>query len=119
MAKTRKELEDASSEINRDKKGNIVGQVLTQKGNNGAGNEVFVGASQSVQKGFSNNELRAYLQDALGDGFNVEAPNFKAGSGATAIATKKEIKYSEKTGEEGYFLDKNGNVVINEPGHFG
>ena len=79
---------NAKAEINYDKKGNIVGQVLTQKGLNGAGNEVFVGASQSVQKGFSNGELRSYLKDALGDGFVVSAPKFKAGSGATAIATK-------------------------------
>ena len=92
----------AKAEINYDKKGNIVGQVLTQKGLNGAGNEVFVGASQSVQKGFSNGELRSYLQDALGDGFEVSAPKFKAGSGATAIAKKLTDKSVTTIPEEKY-----------------
>ena len=89
-----------TTEAQRDKNGKIRNTVLTGPGDYSnssriIGNEVFVGRSGSVQKGFSNNELRSYLSDAL-PGYNVLAPEFSAGSGATAVAIKPASSLSDQ-----------------------
>lgn len=63
--------------------------------------EYFISSTGSYQKGFTKSELVGYLQDALGDGFTVEATN-KYGAVA-AIVTKNGdtgIQYQLKTPDE-------------------
>ena len=77
-----------------------VGSVRTQEGDyrekgntSGRGHETFVWKSNSVQKVFSTNELMAYLQDALGDGYTVK----KDALGMTGVTVQKansDIQYA-------------------------
>ena len=94
---------NASPEIQRNAKGVPVGTVLTQEGENGAGREVFVWQSNSVQKVFSPQELKSYLSDALGDGYIIETPAkaWKGSglSGTMVVVTKPSgtEQYQERT----------------------
>lgn len=77
-----------------------VGSVRTQEGDyrakgntSGRGHETFVWKSNSVQKVFSANELIAYLQDALGEGYTVK----KDALGMTGVTVEKiadDIQYA-------------------------
>ncbi len=60
--------------------------------------DYYVAGSGSYQKGFTKNELKAYIQDALGDGYTVEITN-KFGD-AAVIVTK-----NENTGRYSVFSD--------------
>lgn len=73
---------------------------------NKEGNEIFVERSGSVQKGFFPDELKAYLKDALGQGYTVLTAKdinakdsmkelAKAGSGAVVIVQKNGTESSE------------------------
>ena len=96
----------ATPEIKRNSKGVPIGTVLTQEGENDAGREVFVWQSNSVQKVFSPQELKSYLQDALGEGYIIDTPAkaWKGSklSGTMVVITKPddssnlnaEVKYS-------------------------
>ena len=85
---------NATSEIQYNNKGIPVGTVLTQEGENGAGREVFVWGSNSIQKVFGKDELSAYLSDALGSGYKIETPAsaWKGSnlSGTMLVLTKNE-----------------------------
>ena len=63
------------------------------------GDMEFIETSRgSYQKGFKKQELVAYLQDALGDGFTVEPTTLQ--SPVAAIVTKnKTVKYSDRDSE--------------------
>lgn len=102
---------NAVPEIQRNSKGIPVGTVLLQEGENGAGREVFVWQSNSVQKVFSPQELKSYIQDALGDGYVVETPAkawkgsnlsgtmvviTKPGSSENSVMTEGQPLYSER-----------------------
>lgn len=67
------------------------GDYSEKGGVKGRGHEVFVWQSNSVQKVFSTNELQAYLEDALGDGYEV-TPFSKFGM--TAAMVEKSSDYS-------------------------
>ncbi|MBQ9416784.1 MAG: hypothetical protein IJU20_08110 [Clostridia bacterium] len=57
--------------------------------------EVFISGSGSYQKGFKKSELVAYLKDALGEGYDVEAVTFFGKT--SAVVTKSandDIRYS-------------------------
>ena len=57
--------------------------------------EVYISKSGSYQKGFTKPELKAYLQDALGDGFTVE--NTNKFSKISAVVTKTaDVMYSKR-----------------------
>ena len=79
----------------------------------------------SYQKGFTKDELKAYLEDALGDGFTVEKTNM---FGAVSVVVTKDsgVKYSLSTdsngnqlsdGQKEFFkdskvVDENGNLKV-------
>lgn len=91
----------ATAEIQRNAKGIPVGTVLTQEAVEGGGREVFVWGSNSIQKVFSNEELKAYLEDVLGDGYVVDSPkkSWKGTklSGTMMVVTKKaNAQYSDR-----------------------
>ncbi len=70
--------------------------------------EWFVSSTGSYQKGFTRNELVAYLKDALGSDFEVQGTS-KFGK-ASAIVTKKEnVGGKSKIGENTRFELKIGN----------
>lgn len=70
--------------------------------------EWFVSSTGSYQKGFTRNELVAYLKDALGSDFEVQGTS-KFGK-ASAIVTKKEnVSGKSKIGENTRFELKIGN----------
>ena len=92
---------NASPEIQRNSKGIPVGTVLTQEGENGAGREVFVWQSNSVQKVFSSTELKSYLQDALGDGYVVDTPA-KAWKGSGLSGTMVVVTKPSSNGQVMY-----------------
>ena len=56
--------------------------------------EVYITKSGSYQKGFTRNELVAYLQDALGDGYTVRADNrFGKVSAVVTKAADKDVRF--------------------------
>ena len=56
--------------------------------------EVYITKSGSYQKGFTRNELVAYLQDALGDGYTVRADNrFGKVSAVVTKATNTDVRF--------------------------
>ena len=60
--------------------------------------EYYISQSGSYQKGFTKTELVAYLQDALGEGFDVKPISWFGKT--SAVVTKAEnIKYSDRDGE--------------------
>lgn len=87
-----------------------VGTVLTQEGSADIGREVFVYQSNSIQKVFGTTELKAYLQDALGEGYVIETPAraWKGSglSGTMMVVTKPGAKYSARES----VLDSNGQI---------
>lgn len=70
-------------------------EVLTNKSNviiDKDNMEVFVSSTGSYQKGFTNGELKAYLEDALGNNYTVQID--KRFGGIAAVVEKKTKKYS-------------------------
>lgn len=64
--------------------------------------EVYITKSGSYQKGFTRNELVAYLQDALGDGYTVRADNrFGKVSAVVTKAADTDIRFELRTTDSG------------------
>ena len=62
--------------------------------------EVYITKSGSYQKGFTRNELVAYLQDALGDGYTVRADNrFGKVSAVVTKAADTDIRFELRSDE--------------------
>lgn len=97
----------SSTESTVYKNGRPTGSVRTMAGdysvpgkNSGKGHETFVYGSNSVQKVFSYSELKAYLEDALGEGYTV-TPYKKLGMVAAWVKkdngeNERDIRYSKK-----------------------
>lgn len=67
--------------------------------------EYYISKSGSYQKGFTPNELKAYLEDVLGDGFTVEKTRMFGK--VSAIVTKNSgVKYSLSKDSDGKALTK-------------
>ena len=75
----------------------------------GRGHETFVWGSNSVQKVFSYNELTAYLEDALGDGYTVKRDSL----GMTGVTVTKDavedVQFSPRivNGQKVVWVDNN------------
>ena len=64
--------------------------------------EVYITKSGSYQKGFTRNELVAYLQDALGDGYTVRADNrFGKVSAVVTKAADTDVRFELRTTDSG------------------
>lgn len=62
--------------------------------------EVYITKSGSYQKGFTRNELVAYLQDALGDGYTVRADNrFGKVSAVVTKAADTDVRFELRSDE--------------------
>ena len=62
--------------------------------------EVYISNTGSYQKGFTKSELKAYLEDVLGDGYTVESTTMFGKT--AAIVTKKAnsgLQYQERSGK--------------------
>ncbi|MBR2070390.1 MAG: hypothetical protein IJ981_03085 [Clostridia bacterium] len=71
--------------------------------------EYYISNTGSYQKGFTKNELVAYLKDALGEGFKVEPISWFGK--VSAVVTKISEKNSKST-QERYSLDINRNKTV-------
>ena len=87
--------------------------------------EYFISSSGSYQKGFTKSELKAYLEDALGDGFTVENTNRYGAVAAIVTKDGQSAQFSMKdsegatlTKEQREFFkdskvrDENGNLMV-------
>jgi len=77
--------------------------------------EYYISTTGSYQKGFTKPELVAYLQDALGDGYDVKATNMFGA--VSAVVTKKTedvgVKYSLRGDYWKPVLDKDEWQIVN------
>lgn len=76
--------------------------------------EVYVTSTGSYQKGFTKEELHAYLEDALGEGYTVNT-GVKFG-GVSAVVTKSNVRYSIKRTVKGEsFVDIEEDILDGVP----
>lgn len=76
--------------------------------------EVYVTSTGSYQKGFTKEELQAYLEDALGEGYTVNT-GVKFG-GVSAVVMKSNVRYSIKRTVKGEnFVDIEEDILDGVP----
>ena len=68
--------------------------------------EYYISNKGTYQKGFTKAELKAYLEDALGDGFKVETTN-KFGAVSAIVTKESGVKYSLSSIANSFFGDEN------------
>ena len=88
---------------------NDVKQLANNAKNTAIGNnDYYVGSTGSYQKGFTKPELKAYLQDALGDGYTVELSN-KFGDTAAVVTKNDDVQIGENYRIGGFSIDNTYN----------
>lgn len=90
-------------------RGDDVKNAKTKVAINEAGMEYFISDSGSYQKGFTPTELKAYLEDALGDGFTVQLD--RSFGKVSAVVTKLGEKNTTREGGKVRYSERDESLL--------